>query len=134
MKKTSIFLLAGGLLALASCTNENAGGGMTQAQVDSAVNAEVEAARLQMYAEQDSIINIVAQMKADSMMAVAAGKTPPPVVTPTRKPTTTRPTTTKPAEPTTPTNTGKNDGTRGQNEGKRGAEGTPEGTNQGKRQ
>lgn len=75
MKKQSILFLAGGLLALASCNNNAGNGGMTQAQVDSIVNIKVQEMTVQMQASNDSMINSVAQMKADSMIAAMKGAT-----------------------------------------------------------
>jgi len=60
------------LAAFASCnsaTNE----GMSEAQVDSMVNARVEEIRLEMMAQNDSLINAMAQMKADSIIAAMKG-------------------------------------------------------------
>ncbi len=68
MKKQFLFLMAGGLLAFASCNNA-AEGGMSEAQIDSAVNARVEEIRAEMMAQNDSLINAMAQMKADSIIA-----------------------------------------------------------------
>ncbi len=70
MKKQTLLLMAGGLMALASCNN-NAGEatGASQAQIDSMVNARVEEIRTQMMASNDSLINAMAAMKADSIIA-----------------------------------------------------------------
>jgi hypothetical protein len=76
MKKSALFLLAGGLLTFAACTNEQApAGGYTQEQVDSAVNARVLELQAAMQATNDSTINALAQWKADSMIAAAKGGT-----------------------------------------------------------
>jgi len=69
MKKHSFLVLAGGLLAFAACNNPSANTGASQAQIDSMVNARVEAIRAEMTASNDSMINAMAQIKADSMMA-----------------------------------------------------------------
>jgi hypothetical protein len=102
MKKQALFLLAGGLLTFAACTNEQApAGGFTQEQVDSAVNARVAELQAAMQASNDSAINALAQWKADSMIAAAKGQK-----TSTPKPTTktnTPATTTTPPPPPKPT-------------------------------
>ncbi len=105
MKKQALFLLAGGLLTFAACTNDQApAGGYTQEQVDSAVDARLAELQAQMQATNDSTINVLAQWKADSMIAAAKGQAPttpkPRVKTP--PPTTTTPT--APPPPATPTN------------------------------
>lgn len=111
MKKQALFLLAGGLLTFAACTNDQApAGGYTQEQVDSAVDARLLELQAQMQATNDSTINVLAQWKADSMIAAAKGQKPattkPRVNTP--PPTTTTPVATPDPKPTTPTPTGKN--------------------------
>lgn len=77
MKRQSLLFIAGGLMALASCTSEPAatGNDMSQAQIDSAVNARVEEMRIEMMASNDSFINEMALYKADSMCAAMKGKT-----------------------------------------------------------
>lgn len=67
MKKQMLLLMAGGLLAFASC-NSNNGNQASQAQIDSMVNVKVMEIQTQMAAKNDSIINALAQAKADSMM------------------------------------------------------------------
>lgn len=129
MKKQLSFLTAGVLLALGSCTNEG-DTGMTQAQIDSTINAraeEIAQARMdELMMRNDSTINALAREKADSIL-VSMGKKPT---------TTTRRSTTKKDEPTgedkkpTEGNTGKNDGTKGENTGKSTGE---NGENTGKR-
>lgn len=95
MKKQTLLLMAGGILALASCNNEQAAdAGMNQAQVDSAVNARVEEIRAELMAQNDSLINALAQWKADSIIAAMKGK-PAPAASAKPKPTTTK-TTEKP--------------------------------------
>lgn len=138
MKKQTLLLMAGGLMALASCNN-NAGEatGASQAQVDSMVNARVEEIRTQMMASNDSLINAMAAMKADSIIAAMKNtggtitKTTKTVIKPAAKPEPT--TTTKPGikTPEGPTNTGKNTGEQGTNTGKKGDQ--SEGTNTGKK-
>ncbi len=78
MKKQSLLLLAGGMLALASCQNEAAApaAGPSEAQIDSMVNARVEAIRTELMASNDSLINALAQWKADSMIAAMKGSKP----------------------------------------------------------
>lgn len=109
MKKQTLLLMAGGILALASCNNEQAAdAGMNQAQVDSAVNARVEEIRAELMAQNDSLINALAQWKADSIIAAMKGK-PAPAASAKPKPTT-KPSTSKPTTPTVKPNTptGKN--------------------------
>lgn len=75
MKKQSLLLITGGILAFASCTNENAGTtDNSQAKIDSIVNERVEMIRAELEMKNDSIINAMAMYKADSMMAAMAGK------------------------------------------------------------
>lgn len=89
MKKQSLLLITGGILAFASCNNDTAGTvDNSQARIDSMVNERVEMIRAELEAKNDSIINERALYLADSMMAVAAGK---PV--PAKKPTAAKPTT-----------------------------------------
>ncbi len=78
MKKQSLLLLAGGMLALASCQNEAAApaAGPSDAQIDSMVNARVETIRMELMASNDSLINALAQWKADSMIAAMKGGKP----------------------------------------------------------
>lgn len=119
MKKQLSFLTAGVLLALGSCTNEG-DTGMTQAQIDSTINAraeEIAQARMdELMMRNDSTINALAREKADSIL-VSMGKKP---TTTTKKPTTKKEEP-KSEDPKTsePTNTGKNDGTKGENTGKK---------------
>lgn len=92
MKKQSLLLVTGGILAFASCNTDTAGTvDNSQAKIDSMVNERVEMIRAELEAKNDSIINERAIYLADSMMAVAAGKPAP-----ARKPST------KPAEQPTP--------------------------------
>lgn len=110
MKKQALFLLAGGLLTFAACTNEQANtGGYTQEQLDSAVNARVAELQAAMQASNDSAINALAQWKADSMIAAAKGQAPT-TTRPTKPSTPSTPSTpkTEDPKPTTPTPTGKN--------------------------
>ncbi|MBN8671716.1 MAG: hypothetical protein ACK4EY_03790 [Flavipsychrobacter sp.] len=94
MKKQTLLLLAGGMLAFASCQNEAPAGsaGPSEAQIDSMVNARVEAMRSELMAQNDSLINALAQWKADSMIAAMKGAkpaaTPKPAPKPAPKPTT----------------------------------------------
>lgn len=75
MKKQSFLLVAGALIALASCQNNATDTGANQAQIDSAVNARVEELRMQMMMQNDSLINAEAQRRADSMIAAMKGQT-----------------------------------------------------------
>lgn len=137
MKKQTLLLMAGGLMALASCNN-NAGEatGASQAQIDSMVNARVEEIRTQMMASNDSLINAMAAMKADSIIAAMKNtggtitKTTKTVIKPTKP---TPPTNVTPAHksPEGPANTGKNTGEQGTNTGKKGDQ--SEGQNTGKK-
>jgi hypothetical protein len=79
MKKQLLLLTAGGMLALASCKNEApaTAAGPSDAQIDSMVNARVEEMRTQLMAENDSLINALAQWKADSMIAAMKGTSAP---------------------------------------------------------
>jgi hypothetical protein len=72
MKKQSFLLVAGSLLTLAACQN-NANEGGNQAQIDSMVNMRVEELRVQMMAQNDSIINAESQRRADSIIAAMKG-------------------------------------------------------------
>lgn len=75
MKKQSLLLITGGLLALASCNSENTGNAeAAQAKIDSMVNARVEQIRTELAAQNDSIINVMAMERADSIMAAMSGK------------------------------------------------------------
>ena len=74
MKKQTLFLVAGGMLAFASCNNEGAGG-YTDAQVDSMVNARVELIQAELEAQNDSLINARAYEIADSIIAASKGVT-----------------------------------------------------------
>lgn len=79
MKKQTLLLLAGGMLALASCQNEApaVSAGPSEAQIDSMVNARVEAIRGELMLQNDSLINALAQWKADSMIAAMKGGAKP---------------------------------------------------------
>jgi hypothetical protein len=141
MKKQALLVVAGSMLAFASCQQE---GGMDsaamQATIDSTVNARVEEIRLEMMASNDSMINALAQWKADSMIAAMKGgtvKTTKPSTKPAPKPTA-RPNLGSDVKPepasssSTPTNTGKKgDQSQGTNTGKKGSQ--SEGTNTGKK-
>jgi hypothetical protein len=137
MKRQSLLFIAGGLMALASCTSETSTNNeMSQASIDSAVNARVEEMRTQMMMENDSMINEMALYKADSMCAAMKGQAPRP-----RPKTAARPSTGQRADGNTSTtgttttttsdpNTGKRNDQEGTNTGKRNDQ---EGTNTGKR-
>ena len=122
-------------MALASCQNDNAAGD-DQASIDSMVNVRVEEMRLEMMMQNDSIINSLAAIRADSIIAAMKGGN---TVTTTTKRTTTvksapsggsKATAVETTPNREPANTGKNTGEQGDNTGKRTGE---EGTNTGKR-
>jgi hypothetical protein len=73
MRKHSFLFIAGALLALASCQTETNDTANDQATIDSTVNARVEEMRLQMMAQNDSMINALAQLRADSIIAAMKG-------------------------------------------------------------
>jgi len=114
--KKQLLLIAGTVLTLASCQNEGTNAGDNQAQIDSAVNAQVEAMRMQMMLQNDSLINAEAQRRADSMIVGMQGSTK----TSSSSRPATRPTT--PVKPTpvntTPTPTGKTTNDEGKPTGK----------------
>ena len=74
MKKQTLFLMAGGLLALASCTSEGTGG-YTDAYVDSVVNERVAQIQMELEEQNEARIHALALEKADSILAARAGKT-----------------------------------------------------------
>jgi hypothetical protein len=88
MKKLSLLFISGALLSLASCTSETHTSGASDAEIDSIVNARVEEIRLDMMRSNDSLINAMAAMRADSIIAAMKGGN-----TVTTKSTTTRTTT-----------------------------------------
>src|SRR5690606_11913502 len=66
------------LLAMASCNTEPAGNAEdAQATIDSTVNARVEEIRLELQAQNDSIINEMAMYRADPIIAARTGKAAP---------------------------------------------------------
>ncbi len=75
MNKFTLSLMAGALLATASCNTET---GNTdeenQAKIDSIVDVRVEEIRAELYQRNDSIINELAMWRADSILAARAGK------------------------------------------------------------
>lgn len=78
MKKQSLLLITGGLLAMASCNTEPAAtADNSQAKIDSMVNERVEQIRLELQAQNDSIINEMAMYRADSIIAARTGKKAP---------------------------------------------------------
>lgn len=96
MKKLSLLLFTGATLALASCGGDTSGNNApSQAQIDSMVNARVEELKAEMAAKNDSMINAMAQMKADSIIAAtkSGSTTAKNVPAKTTKPATTKPTT-----------------------------------------
>ncbi len=73
MRKQSVLLIAAGLLATASCNTETGNAEEAQAKIDSMVNARVDDMRLQLKAENDSIINELAMWRADSIINARKG-------------------------------------------------------------
>ena len=74
MKKQSLLLITGGILAFASCNSDTATTDNSQAKIDSMVNERVEEIRMELQLKNDSIINELAIYRADSIMAAAKGK------------------------------------------------------------
>jgi hypothetical protein len=72
MKKQVLLFMAGGVLAFASC-NQPTETGMSDEQIDSTVNARVEEIRAEMMAQNDSMINVLAMERADSIIAAMKG-------------------------------------------------------------
>src|ERR1043165_7935484 len=98
MKKLAILLVAGTMIGLASCgNNEN---NSTKEQIDSTATARTDTMAAALKAQNDSLINAMAKMradsamKADSMAKAGAGKT----TTHTTVKTTTHTTTHQPAK------------------------------------
>lgn len=91
MKKYAILLLAGSIIGLSSCGDDS--NTTTKDQIDSAANARSAAMEAELTAKNDSLINAMAMMKADSaakadsMASVKSGK---PAVTTTKTVKTTR--------------------------------------------
>lgn len=142
MKKQLSLIMAGGLLAFASCNSGTTPeSGASQATIDSTVNARVEAIRIEMEAKNDSIINALAQWKADSIIAAMKGQAPKaakPVAKAKHGSTAPSPVTSGAntggnvvAQPSGPVNTGKMTGNEGVNTGKKGDQ--SEGVNTGKK-
>lgn len=105
MKKQSLLLATGALLAFASCQNESATtGGYTDAQVDSIVNARVNEQMMLLQTSNDSIINALAQERAEAIVAemksgsrtTTPTRTPPKTTPPVPKDNTTEPVKTEP--------------------------------------
>jgi len=96
MKKYAILLLAGAIIGFASCGDDS--NNTTQEQIDSAANAQAAAIEAELRAKNDSLINAMAMMRADSaaradsMAQVLAGR-PANTRTTTRTAPTTRTTT-----------------------------------------
>lgn len=74
MKKQSLLLITGGILALASCNTDTGNADNAQATIDSMVDARVEEIRMELEMKNDSIINELAMYRADSIMAAMKGK------------------------------------------------------------
>jgi hypothetical protein len=95
MKKYAFLLLAGSIIGLSSCGDDS--NTTTQEQIDSIANARSAAMEAELTAKNDSLINAMAMMKADSAAradSLAALKAGRPVTT-TKTRTTTKPATTK---------------------------------------
>lgn len=75
MKKQSLLLITGGILALASCNTNTGNADDAQATIDSMVNERVEQIRMELEAKNDSLIMEMAIFRADSIMAASKGKT-----------------------------------------------------------
>ncbi len=102
MKKTAILFVSGAMLSLAACQPDNSGAN-NQEQIDSMVNARVEEIRMQLMMQNDSMINAMAQMRADSIIAGMKGGNA--VVTKKVTTTTTRVNTPPPVTPAPPVQT-----------------------------
>lgn len=75
MKKQSLLLITGGILAFASCSPDTSGNAEEmQAKVDSIVNARVDQIRLELQEKNDEYIMEMAIYRADSIMAIKTGK------------------------------------------------------------
>ncbi len=104
MRKQTLLFFAGAMLVMASCNTTNQDTTADQATIDSMVNARVEELREQMMLENDSLINELAWMRADSIInatntqASGATRTPPRRTTPVRN-NNTEPTKTPVADP-----------------------------------
>lgn len=75
MRKQSLLLIAAGLLATTSCNTETGNADEANAKIDSMVDARVDEIRMQLKAENDSIINELAMWRADSIVNARKGKT-----------------------------------------------------------
>jgi hypothetical protein len=73
MRKQSFLFITGAVLALASCQTESTDNASDQEQIDSIVNARVEEMRVEMMMQNDSIINSLAAIRADSIIAAMKG-------------------------------------------------------------
>ena len=104
MKKYAILLLAGSIIGFSSCGDDS--NTTTQEQIDSAANARAAAIEAELTAKNDSLINAMAMMKADSAArADSLARTSSTSTTTTRTTTTTtkstKPATTKTSSSTT---------------------------------
>lgn len=144
MKKQSRLIITAGVIALAASCNTAApnNDGADEAYIDSAVNARVEELRMEMMMHNDSVINVLAQERADSILNAMSKKTTVRRKAPVRKVKTRDEgtmsaggsSTNVSSKPTTQpnTNTGKmGDQSSGTNTGKKGDQSS--GTNTGKR-
>ncbi len=126
-KQTLLLLAAGATLAFASCNNNApATGGMSQEQIDSTVNARVDAIRTELTAQNDSLINALALVKADSIIAAmkSGAPAPKPAAHTTKR-------TEKPSEPAKPNPNSVNNRPGATNQGSGKTTDRPGATNQG---
>lgn len=130
MKKQALLFMAGTALIAASC-NQPADSGMSDAQIDSMVNARVETIRAEMMAQNDSLIDVMAQMKADSIIAAMGSGSKTGTARKTSKPSVR----VTPAEPATtaPTTPKASDRPGATNQGEKKASDRPGATNQGEK-
>lgn len=78
MRKHTLLLVSGAMIAFASCNSSNDNKANSQATIDSLANVKAAEIQAQVQAKNDSTIKAVAQAKADSIMnyekGVAKGK------------------------------------------------------------
>lgn len=140
MKKQTQFLIAAGILALASSCNTSTGGdpAADAAKIDSMANARLEELKLELMARNDSTIMALARERADSILVAMGNKPTPKPAAPKKVISRDKGTATTDVvekvndQPAEPTNTGKKgDQSTGVNTGKKGSQST--GTNTGKK-
>jgi hypothetical protein len=71
MKKRTLLLLTGCTIVFASCNNPNSSQADAQQKIDSMVNAKTADIQSHIQSKNDSIINVLAKVKADSIIAAA---------------------------------------------------------------